>query len=86
MTPGIRTPWIKVFFLSSLPSDNSYLNSRIVLNKINVKEDKITADVSFYNSKLEGNELTYYIIVKELVLVKENDSWLVDNFLYSNEK
>lgn len=75
-----------IFLLSSLPSDNSYLNSRIVLNKINIKEDKITADVSFYNSKLEGNDLTYYIIVKELVLVKDDDSWLVDNFLYVNEK
>lgn len=75
-----------VFLLTSLPSDNSYLNSRIVLNKVNVKEDTIVADISFYNSKLDGNDLTYYIIVKELVLVKENDSWLVDNFLYVNEK
>jgi len=75
-----------VFFLSNVPSDNSYLDSRIILNKINVKENVVTADVSFYNSKLDGNDLTYYIIIKELVLVKEKDSWLVDDFLYVNEK
>lgn len=75
-----------VYFLSSLPIDNSYLNSSIVLAEVDIKENKISGIVTFTDSVVgDDDALNYYIIYKNITLVKENDTWLVESFLYSNE-
>jgi len=75
-----------VYFLSSIPLDNSYLNSSIVLTEIDIKEDKISGIVTFTDSVVgDDDALNYYIIYKNITLVKVNDAWLIESFLYSNE-
>jgi len=75
-----------VYFLSSIPLDNSYLNSSIVLTEIDIKEDKISGIVTFTDSVVgDDDALNYYVIYKNITLVKVNDAWLIESFLYSNE-
>lgn len=75
-----------IYFLGEIPSDNKYSNSKIVLNKVNVKLEELSCEVTFSDAVMdEEGIMNYYVIVKEFKLVKVDDRWLIDDFVYSNE-
>ncbi len=73
-----------IYILSKIPNDNSYLDSSIVVDNIRIKEDEIKALVSFESDKIDKDNITYNIYEKDITLVKIDDKWLVDTFIYSN--
>ena len=73
-----------VYILSSIPSDNSYLNCSIVVSNILIKDETIKATVSFTRDNVDKDNINYYVYEKDIVLVKKDDSWLIDTFKYSN--
>lgn len=80
-----------VYFLENIPSDNSFIKSTVTVGNKDIKEKSINCEVTFTTYRLQDDDsLTYYVIVKELKLVKvekENDEalWLVESFKYNNE-
>lgn len=75
-----------IYFLGEIPSDNKYSNSKIVLNKVNVKFEELSCEVTFSDAVMdEEGIMNYYVIIKEFKLVKVDDRWLIDDFVYSNE-
>ena len=73
-----------VYILSSIPDNNSYVDCAVSIDDIIVKEDTITASVSFTSDSIDKENITYYIYKKDIKLVKEDDNWLIDTFIYSN--
>ena len=75
-----------VFLLRSIPSDNSYIDCAISVDNVDIKEDSIEANVVLSTSKVDkDNHLTYYVYEKKIKLTKQDDSWLVESFIYNNE-
>lgn len=76
----------EVYFMSELPSDNRFIDSSISLDFIDIKMHEISCNVTFNNSLVDENGiLRYYVISKQLKIVKVDGNWLVDSFLYSNK-
>ncbi len=79
----------KISILIEIPTDNQYINSNISVDKVEVKEEEITATVTLTTYKLsdtDSDELEFYVIVKNIKLVKKNDVWFVDSFPYLNKQ
>ena len=80
-----------VYFLENIPRDNSFIKSTVTVGNKDINENNITCEVTFTTYRLQDDDsLTYYVIVKELKLIKvekENDEalWLVESFKYNNE-
>jgi hypothetical protein len=75
----------KVKFLKKLPQDNRFSKSNVSVSMIKVKQEEITAQVTLTNYGLKDDVLTYYVIIKNIKLVKKDDSWFVESFNYANE-
>ena len=75
----------KVYILKDIPEDNILINSRISVSKIDVKKDSITGEVQFTKYGLVDDTVTYYIITKNIMLIKEDNKWLINSFIYANE-
>lgn len=75
----------KVYILKNIPEDNVLVNSRISVNKMDIKKDSITAEVQFTKYGLIDDTVTYYIITKNITLIKEENNWLISSFAYANE-
>ena len=79
-----------VYFINDIPDDNKFSKSTITIGKKDIKEKSITCEIIFTTYGLQDDDsLSYFLIVKELKLVKveKDDSeavWLVDNFEYNN--
>ena len=75
-----------VFVLNSIPLDNKIINSTISFNKVVIKSNEISSEVTFSNDTLnnDGNVL-YKIITKDIVISKIDDSWYINSFVYSNK-
>lgn len=76
----------EIYFMKDLPTDNRYLTSKISIDNVSIKEDKLSCVVTLSNY-IEDEEgiINYYVIMKNLTVVKEGNNWLVDNFQYNNE-
>lgn len=75
-----------IYILKDIPQDNKYADSNVTLGNFEIKEDSISCDVTFSTYGLqEDDTLSYYIYVKNIKLVKKDNSWFVDSFSYKNE-
>ena len=76
----------EIYFMMDIPEENRYKTSKITIDNVSIKEDKIScvATLSNYIENEEGI-ISYYVIEKNLTIVKDKDNWLVDNFQYNNE-
>ena len=72
------------YILSKIPSDNSYLNSSIFVDDVKITDDQVKALVSFSSDKVDSERIDYYIYEKDIILVKKDDKWFVDTFMYPN--
>lgn len=76
-----------IFILSKLPEKSIYINSKIKVEQVVVKETTIASEVTFSSYSLKENDIIdYYVTTKEILLVKNNDTWLIEKFDYSNDK
>ena len=73
-----------IYLLSQIPSDNSYLNSAIVVDNISIKEDEVSASVMFTSDNVDLENINYFVYQKDIKLTKIDDKWLVDTFIYPN--
>ena len=74
-----------VSILSSIPKSNSYLSSSITISDVKVNSEEIKATVTFSRDELKSDDvLTYYVYEKNMVLIKNEDKWLIDTFIYTN--
>ena len=74
-----------VYFLNEIPLENRYINSKIKIDMVNIKEKEITAQVILSSSSLDKEGIiNYYVINKDIKLVSVEDKWLVEEFKYSN--
>ena len=75
-----------IYLLNTIPSDNSYLNCSITIKDIIVNLDEIKATVTFSKDLIDKDDnLTYYVYEKKIELIKKDDVWLVDTFIYTNK-
>lgn len=76
----------EIYFMMDIPEENRYKTSKITIDNVSIKEDKLScvATLSNYIENEEGI-ISYYVIEKNLTIVKDKDNWLVDNFQYNNE-
>ena len=72
------------YILSKIPSNNSYLTSSIFVDNITITDDKVKATVSFTSDKVDNDSINYYVYEKDIILVKIDDKWFVDTFMYPN--
>lgn len=77
-----------IYLLKEIPDENKYSNSTILIDDIKIKDnEEISAKVTFSSDGLDKEDnLTYYLYEKNIKLVKDNDRWLIDSFIYSNTK
>lgn len=74
-----------ISLLDKIPVENSYVNSKINLEMVDVKENVITSQVIFSSNSLDSNDvINYYVINKNIKLIKIEDKWYVDDFNYNN--
>ncbi|MBR1385332.1 MAG: hypothetical protein IJ568_00730 [Bacilli bacterium] len=74
-------------FYRNIPESNKYINSTISVDNIEVKDDEINAEVRLTTYSLDTEDddiLSFYVVKKNIKLIKENEVWLVDTFLYNN--
>lgn len=71
-------------YLLKIPSKNSYLKSTITLDNISIKDDIVKANVSFTSDVVNSDAITYYIYEKDITLIKKDDKWFVETFMYPN--
>ena len=75
----------KVYLLKSIPQNNSYLNSTVSVEIKSNTLKEIEAVVSFSSDSTDANDiLTYYVYEKNIKLIKNDDKWYVDTFVYTN--
>ena len=75
----------KVFILKEIPEENRYKGNNVSIGTTKILKESVTSEVTITTYKLNDDMLTYYVIVKNLSLVKQNDTWLVDSFNYTNK-
>ena len=76
----------KVYFLNDvIGKDNKFSADVYVYGKPVITENKIRCRISFNRATIDTNDDTNYeLFIKELVIVKKDDNWLIDSFDYSN--
>lgn len=74
-----------VKILKEIPKNNRLKENNVAISMIKVKQNEITAQATFTTYGLEEDVVTYYVIVKNIKLVKSNDKWLTESFQYVNE-
>lgn len=75
-----------IYLLRTIPSDNSYLNCSISIKDILVNLDEIKATVTFSKNTIDKKDnLTYFVYEKSIDLIKKDDNWLVNSFVYTNK-
>lgn len=76
----------KVYLLNEIPEKNNLRNSVVTVGTTTIKEKEITSEVTFSSYAVNSDDvLTYYVIQKTIKLVKDENGWLVDSFIYNNE-
>ena len=73
-----------VSILKSIPQANQYKDGDCYTENIKINDDTITSDVTFYTYYLVEDRLSYYLNVKNIKLIKNNNDWLIDTFIYNN--
>ena len=76
----------KVYFLNNIiKKTNFFLNDSYSFGTPIIKEDSIKCNISFNRVVIDkDNVVNYELFIKELVLVKKDDKWLIDSFKYTN--
>ncbi|MBR4672815.1 MAG: hypothetical protein IKO78_06455 [Bacilli bacterium] len=75
----------KVYMLKEIPTENRYTDSNITINVTKIQNESIVSEITLTSYKLNDDMLTYYAIVKNLTLIKKDNTWLVDGFYYNNK-
>lgn len=76
-----------VYCLKEIPVGNQYIKSKISIDQVtSIKEKEISCEVTFSSYNLdEAGVINYYVVTKNIVVVKRDNGWVIDNFDYSNE-
>lgn len=75
-----------IYFMKDIPIDNQYSTSKITIDNVSIKEDKLSCEVTLSNYVVDSEDvISYYVIVKSLTIIKVEDNWLIDEFKYNNE-
>lgn len=75
----------EVYILKMIPDDNKYSNCAISISNISVNVDEIKATVTFSRNEIDQNDvLTYHVYEKNIELIKKDNKWLINTFIYSN--
>lgn len=75
-----------VFVLASIPESNSFINRTISITDVSVNGDTVKAKVVFSSDELDKDDvLTYYVYEKNIELIRKDNKWLVNSFIYSNK-
>ena len=75
-----------VFVLASIPESNSFAKRTISIEDVSVNGNTVKAKVIFSSDELDENDvLTYYVFEKNIELIKKDNKWLVNSFVYSNK-
>ena len=76
----------KVYFLKEIiKKNNFFLNDSYSFGTPVINENKIKCNISFNRVVIDKNDdVNYELFIKELVLVKKDDKWLIDSFNYTN--
>ena len=76
----------KVYFLNDIiKKTNFFLNDSYSFGTPVIKEDSIKCNISFNRVVIDKTDVVNYeLFIKELVLVKKDDKWLIDSFKYTN--
>ena len=74
-----------VKLLKEIPEDNQYIDANVSITKIDIKEKEISVTLNITKYNMKDDILNYYVFVKELKLIKNEEDWLVDSFNYLNE-
>ncbi len=75
----------KVFLLKDIPEDNRYKGTEISTEIMDIKKDSIVSEVTITTYKMKDDVVTYYVIVKDVELIKKDNEWLIKDFSYPNE-
>ena len=75
----------RVFILKEIPEGNRYKGNNLSIGTTKILKESVNSEITITTYKLNDDMLTYYVIVKNLALVKQNDVWLVDSFNYTNK-
>lgn len=76
----------KVSLLKDIPSTSSYKNSSINFDQVAVYAKKINCVVTFSSYEIDSDDvLNYYVITKNVTVIKDEDNWLIDDFDYVNK-
>lgn len=73
-----------IYLFDSIPRDNKLLDCSVTLDNFDIKKNEINCDVTLTTYGLKNDIMTYYVIEKNIKLVKKDDNWLVETFKYSN--
>ena len=73
-----------ISILKSIPQANQFKDGNCYTENIKIDEDTITSDVTIYSNYLVEDRLSYYLNVKSIKLIKNNNDWLIDTFIYNN--
>ena len=71
--------------MKDIPVNSSYIKSSINYDQVAIYEKKINCVVTFSSYEIDSQDvLNYYVITKNITVVKNEDSWLIENFDYVN--
>ena len=83
--PFIKKEEDEVFVLKTIPDNNIYSNCSISISNISIINDEIKATVSLTRNEIDQNNvLTYHVFEKNIELIKKDNKWLINSFIYSN--
>lgn len=75
----------RVFILKEIPSENRYKGNNSSVGTTKILKESITSELTITAYGLDEDMLTYYVILKNIQLVKKDNEWLVDSFYYTNK-
>ena len=73
-----------IYLLKNIPNSNKYLKSNIVYYGIKYNNQIITAGIRITKYNLVDDVINYYIVDKSIKIVKIDDKWFVESFVYAD--
>jgi len=82
--PFIKKENDAIYVLKNLPKNNKYIGSNIAYYGIKFNNQTVVGGIRVTKYDLIDDVINYYIVDKAIKLVKKDDKWLVDSFVYED--